>query len=226
MYTVMKHLAVNFVTFEGPPYQDYPDWFKDRVLPYIVEDEFGYHVLMGSGDPIDGVSIYPEEYYDSELKLVEGWDIFIMNPKGDVQRITDDLFFKHFTIVTGNVAALNDDVMRYTIYQGYGDIIPEWMGMGVKTSGDITVMDTLMNVLNDVDDKLLMSHIMVILLNSRNETHYLSIEQFDEHMVSSEFNSNYVNIDRPSRYEEAIPDEIDVPYHIMDEDMTFDGLPW
>lgn len=224
MYAVLKDLAVNYVRFEGIAYQDYPDWFVNLVMPYIVEDEFGYSVLMGSGDPSDGVSIYPEEYYDVELKLVEGWDIFVMNPNGDVQRVSDDVFFRQFTEVTGNVAALNDDVVRYTIYEGYGDIIPEWMGMGVKSHGDITVMDTLMNVLNDVDDGLLMSHVMVILLNKDEETKYISLEQFEEHMVSNHFNWDYP-------YENLkdgkfIMDDIDVPYHALDGNEDYSNLPW
>lgn len=219
MYTVLKDLAINYVRFEGPPYNMYPDWFVDKVLPYIVEDEFGFNILMGSGDPKEGVSIYPEEYYDVELKLVEGWDIFIMNPKGDVQRISDDLFFKHFTIVTGDVAALNDDVMRYTIYEGYGDIIPEWMSSKFKYRDGFTAMDTFMDVLEDVDDGLAMNQVLVILLNSRDETHYMDVRQFDEHMVSNHFNWNYVN-------HKIEPDVIDVPFHIDDEDSAYLGLPW
>lgn len=223
MYAVLKDLAVNYVVFEGPPYNNYPDWFMDRVLPYIVEDEFGYQVLM-SGGPEVGVNIHPGEDYDSEFKLSEGWDIFIMNSKGDVQRIDDDVFFRHFTEISGEVAAMNDDAVRYTIYEGYGDMIPEWMGIGTRTNGNITVMDTLMDVLNDVDDSLLTSHVMVILLNDRNETHYMSVESFEKYMVSSDFNTNYVN--EHKSYYDVMPDEIDVAYHIGDGDETYGDLPW
>lgn len=223
MYAVLKQYAVDYVIFEGTSYPDYPDWFMDKVLHYVVKNEYGCSILMNS--PVD---IYPEEHYEQELMLVEEWDVFVLNRQGDVRRIEYETFYKHYEEIAENVAALNRDAIRYTIYEGYGDIVPEHFGV---SAGQPQIIDHMVEAMNDMGQDLLGSYAVVILLNNRNETKYLSIEDFNNHYISTDFPDRNRLLTKREKMGDDVEDIIDVPYHIDSaEDLTgdpdYDQLPW
>lgn len=199
MYAALIGDTIDYVIFEGVNHK-YPTWFEEKVLPYIVEDVSRYPLLINSPIYPDTGSVMEDE------SVTEGWDVFLQNSKGDVLKVEYDTFYKNYEQLTDYKAAMNRDVIQYTIYEGYGDILPTHF----KIYGHDSVLQNVLDFLNDVDGELLEQSVLVILLNKNEETYYMDVEKFERHYVSNMFPNG--GIIRNTCSSDNIPSEDELPW--------------
>ncbi len=108
MYAAYKHNSIRYTIYEGIT-KDYPKCFRKEIIDHTYVDEFGF-------------SIYNMD------TLVEGFDIFIMNSKGDIRRTNIDSFDDNFIQYNQHIAVPRHGVIfEYAIFDSFNDLLPGWV---------------------------------------------------------------------------------------------------
>lgn len=172
MYAAYKGSIVKYVTFEGY-HVDYPVWFTSEIVSKCYIDEYGY-------------TQYPVDEADDTL--VEGYDTFVMNNRGDIRKIAVDAFEDYYTDLGMGYAAPTSECIEYYEFNilhnnrfGHPKWIREMLNEGIVTSVNGCVM------FYDHTGEIAVSPSCVFLRNRTGDVVYLESEKFDEVFYSPHF---------------------------------------
>lgn len=156
MIAAFKSTAIDYAIFNGLT-ERYPEWFEKIVVDHTYVDEFGF-------------SIYGLD------SLVEGYDVFVRNSKGEVKKLDYELFDNSYLTINDRIAVPRASTIEYLIYDGVKSNYPGWFVEAVEYGLIERVYDTF--YFNEEGGPIPMDHCFVLLRNDYGDLKHIDYTTF------------------------------------------------
>lgn len=109
-YCAIKKYCMAYSVFVGSKTAEeiLPDWLEN-AYDTVYEDEYKYYCT-------NDIKLIGEDLIPFDSVLMEGYDVFLRNFKGNVMRITMDQFEKDLKIIADGTVAMNQHCHKYFIF--------------------------------------------------------------------------------------------------------------